>query len=67
MRPISMAAARVDAGLTQTEVAKMMNVSKTTVGNWEKGKSIPTLSQFALFCRIVDRPERDIILPRAAT
>lgn len=34
---ISLAAARVNAGLTQDEVAKRMHVSKTTILNWEKG------------------------------
>lgn len=34
---ISLAAARVNAGLTQEEVAKNMKISKNTLVNWEKG------------------------------
>ena len=42
---ISLAAARVNAGLTQEEVAKKMKISKNTLVNWEKGKAEPTVSQ----------------------
>lgn len=34
---ISLAAARVNAGLTQEEVVKKMHISKNTLVNWEKG------------------------------
>lgn len=36
---ISLAAARVNAGMTQEEVAKKMGISKQTIINWEKGVS----------------------------
>lgn len=42
---ISWAAARVNAGLTQDEVAKKMGVSKNTIVAWEKYKSEPSISQ----------------------
>ena len=42
---ISLAAARVNAGLTQEEVAKVLKVSKNTIINWEKYKTEMTLSQ----------------------
>lgn len=42
---ISLAAARVNANLTQEEVAKAMHLSKNTIVNWEKGKSEPSVSQ----------------------
>ena len=45
MIQISLAAARVNAQMTQEEVAKKMNVSKNTVVNWEKGKTEPSISQ----------------------
>lgn len=35
---ISLAAARVNAELTQEEVAKTLNVGKQTIHNWESGK-----------------------------
>ena len=34
---ISLAAARVNAGLTQAETAEKMGVTKRTIINWEKG------------------------------
>jgi DNA-binding XRE family transcriptional regulator len=42
---ISLAAARVNAGMTQEDVSNLMHVSKNTVVNWEKGASEPTISQ----------------------
>ncbi|MCR5119491.1 MAG: helix-turn-helix domain-containing protein [Lachnospiraceae bacterium] len=42
---ISLAAARVNAKLTQEDISREMNVSKNTVVNWENGKSEPTISQ----------------------
>ena len=42
---ISLAAARINANLTQDEVAKAMHISKNTIVNWEKGKSEPSVSQ----------------------
>lgn len=41
---------RLRLGLTQPELAKILNVSKQTVSNWEKGHRIPdamTLNQLA--------------------
>ena len=40
---ISLAAARVNANMTQDDTAKAMKVSKTTVVNWEKGKVVRSL------------------------
>lgn len=42
---ISLAAARVNAGLTQDDVAKAMKVSKNTVVAWEKYKAELSISQ----------------------
>lgn len=42
---ISLAAARVNARLTQEEVAKGMGVSKNTIVAWEKEASTPSISQ----------------------
>jgi transcriptional regulator with XRE-family HTH domain len=45
MFQISLAAARVNAQLTQEEVAKNLGISKTTLCNWESGNTEPTISQ----------------------
>jgi len=61
---ISMAAARVNAGLTQSDVASRMRISKATVVSWERGYVMPKLAQFKLFCEICSVPEDLICLPR---
>lgn len=45
---ISMAAARVNAGLTQKGLAKVCKVSESTVVNWEAGKSMPSVRKLHL-------------------
>jgi DNA-binding XRE family transcriptional regulator len=42
---ISLAAARVNAKMTQDDVAKALKVSKNTVVNCENNKSEPNISQ----------------------
>ena len=41
---ITMAAARVNAGLTQKQFAVKCGVSETTVINWERGTSVPKIT-----------------------
>ena len=38
---ITLAAARVNAGLNQEEASKKLGISKKTLQNYENGKSIP--------------------------
>ena len=40
---IKLNAARVNAGLTQEDVAKRLGKSKNTIVSWEKGKSSPDI------------------------
>ena len=42
---ISLTAARVNAEMTQQDVAKALKVSKQTIVNWEKGKTEPKMQQ----------------------
>ncbi len=60
---ISLAAARVNAKLTQEEVARIMHVSKNTVNNWENGKTEMKPAQFKMYCAVVKAPEDIIYLP----
>ena len=60
---ISLAAARVNAKLTQEDVARKMQVSKQTIVNWENGKIIPKPAQFNMMCEIYDMPRDYIFLP----
>lgn len=60
---ISLAAARVNAGMTQEDVAKAMQVSKATILNWENGKVPMKPAQFKMYCSVVGAPEDCISLP----
>lgn len=40
---ITLKAARVNAGLTQEEVAEALNKSKNTIRNYEQGRSMPDI------------------------
>lgn len=62
---IRMAAARVNAEMTQEEVAKRMGVTKRTIINWENCKTYPNNDDFKKYCNVcgideqyVKRPER---------
>ena len=44
MLQISLAAARVNAGLTQREAAGKVGVSHVTLLNWEHGKALPDIA-----------------------
>ena len=60
---ISLASARVNARLTQAEVAKLLGVSNKTVGNWEKGKTIPNLATMYMLSDLYHIPTDNIFLP----
>lgn len=63
MIKISLAAARVNAKLSQDEVATELKVSKSTVVNWEKGRSSPKVDQFEKLCTLYKIPKDFIFLP----
>ena len=62
-RPMSWAAARVDAGLTQEDVASALRITKNTLIAWEKGTSEPKVSQAKALCELYNRPMDDIFMP----
>lgn len=45
---ITMEAARVNAGLTQAQLAEKCGVSESSVFNWENGKSHPHIKRLPL-------------------
>lgn len=64
---ISMKAARVNAGKTQEELAKALNVSKQTIVSWETGKTSPTVEKARKYCEICNAPYDAIsFLPNSA-
>lgn len=63
---ISLAAARVNAGLTQQDVAEKMHISKQTIINWEKGKTEPSVVQADQLAELYNFP-RDAIFFNSKT
>ena len=45
---------RLEKGLTQIEVAKIVNMSKMAISHWEKGNSEPSIEQLKLLARFFD-------------
>lgn len=60
---ISLAAARVNAKLTQKQVADTIGVSPYTIINWESGKTSPTVYQMKMLCELYKAPIDVIFLP----
>lgn len=56
MFQISLAAARINAEMTQEYVSKKMHVSKRTIINWEKGKVKPSFSTLQMLSVLYDIP-----------
>ena len=44
---------RLNAGLTQKELAKQMGKSNKTISKWEKGESFPTSKDIDKLCEIL--------------
>lgn len=63
MTRISLEAARVNARLSQKELAKILGVSNATIVNWEKGNSEPTLSQLRKLSELSGIPMDFIFIP----
>ena len=53
---MSLAAARVNANMTQEDIAKELKVSKTTVVNWEKGKVVPSFATLQMLANLYQIP-----------
>lgn len=60
---VSMKALRVNRGLTQSQVAKMMSINRNTLTNWENGTTFPTAEQLVKLCRIYQCSMADIFIP----
>lgn len=60
---ITLKAARVNAGLTQEDVAKKLRLNKQTLVNWENGSSEPKLSQARELCDLYGLSIDNIFLP----
>ena len=56
MLKITLAAARTNVGLTQTQVAKELGVSISTVRNWETGITTPNVAHAYALCELYGVP-----------
>lgn len=47
---------RAVSGYTQKQIATALDVTEHTIRNWEKGRSVPTLTiqQFKILCRLLN-------------
>lgn len=60
---LKLSALRVNAGLTQEEVAEKMHISKATLGKWENYKTFPTSVQLRQLCSLYNCTLNDIFIP----
>lgn len=67
MKQITLAAARVSAGLTQQELADKIGVSRTSIIKWETGQTPMKPAYFYAVCQVTGFDVNDIILPEAST
>lgn len=52
MGKITLKAARVNAGFSQKEAAKELEISNTTLCSWENGKSFPNQPMIEAMCEL---------------
>lgn len=60
---ITMRAARVNANLTQRQLAEACKVSESTVLNWELGKSLPSVRKLPMLERAYGIPLDYVKIP----
>ncbi len=60
---ISMAAARINAGLTQKKLARACKVSEGTIISWEKGETCPSLRKLPLLEKAYGIPLDNVKIP----
>lgn len=61
---ISLAAARVNAGMTQKEAAQKLGVSNKTLISWEHGESFPSVMQADEIYELYNRPKDSIFFSK---
>lgn len=52
MNKITLSAARVNAGYSQKQAAKLLDISNKTLCNWEKGKTFPEQPMIEKLCNL---------------
>ena len=64
MIQITLEAARVNAGYTQDAAAELLNVTKQTIINWEKSRTLPSVTQARDIERVYGIPLDYIRFPK---
>lgn len=64
---ITLAAARVNKGMTQAEVAQELGISKRTLGNWENGVTMIDALSLVTLGEMYGVPIDHIFLPKKST
>lgn len=63
MEQISLESARVNAGMTVSQVAKKTNKTEKTIYNWENGKTPISASMFFYLCEIYNINSDSVKVP----
>ena len=64
---ISLAAARVNADLTQAEASEALGVARSTLISWEAGRSVPDVITARKIYDLYNRPEDSIFFEKNLT
>lgn len=64
---MTLKAARINAGLRQSDVSKSMDIAVSTLIKWEKGITFPTAIQLMHLCRLYGCKLDDIFIPETLT
>lgn len=59
---ISLKAARINAGMTQTDVCVQLGIQRGTLSRWENGKAWPNVKQMQKLCELYGVKTEDLKL-----
>lgn len=62
---ITLASARVNAGLTQWQASIKLGVSKRTLSNWERGVTVPSVDKIDAICELYGVSYNNLIFLKA--
>ena len=63
MPRLTLAGARVNAGYTQEEAAKKLEISSKSISNYENGKVIPKLAMLQALANLYGCDSEDFFIP----
>lgn len=67
MQPMTLKAARVNAGYGQKKAAELLGIANKTLSKWENGKSFPTVDMVQKICELYHVDYDDIVfLPQTS-